>query len=105
MEPRTYAFVKNNVVVNTAIFEDPTQELLGIFKSQNELDHILVVEDSTEVGDEYDNGHVWPSKPYPSWVKNYDQNVWEAPVPKPDDGKEYFWDESFLEWHEALVLE
>ena len=36
-------------------------------------------------------------KPYPSWV--LDENAqWQAPVPKPDDGKAYLWDEPTLCW-------
>ena len=38
-------------------------------------------------------------QPYPSWVldSNYD---WEAPVPYPEDGKCYEWDESIINWVE-----
>lgn len=39
-----------------------------------------------------------PPKPYQSWILN-DQTIdWEAPVPYPTDGKNYFWDESTLSW-------
>lgn len=36
-------------------------------------------------------------KPYDSWHldENYD---WEAPVPYPNDGKIYFWNEENLNW-------
>ena len=35
--------------------------------------------------------------PYPSW--NLDENFdWQAPVPYPDDGNDYIWDEGTLEW-------
>ena len=33
-------------------------------------------------------------QPYPSWTLNEDTCLWDAPVAKPDDGKEYFWDEA-----------
>lgn len=39
-------------------------------------------------------------KPFDSWVLN-DQNVWEAPVPYPDDTDfpdAYVWDESTTSW-------
>jgi hypothetical protein len=39
-------------------------------------------------------------KPYPSWV--LDENAqWQAPVPMPDDGKMYSWDEATLSWVEV----
>lgn len=36
-------------------------------------------------------------QPYPSWVLDSNYN-WVAPVPYPDDGEKYFWDENKLEW-------
>ena len=37
-------------------------------------------------------------KPYPSWVLNTTTCQWQAPVPYPDDGKTYIWDEATLSW-------
>ncbi len=37
-------------------------------------------------------------KPYISWVLNESTCRWEAPVPKPEDGKNYYWDETTLSW-------
>lgn len=42
-----------------------------------------------------------PPKPYPSWVLNSQTCNWDAPVPRPDDGKSYDWDESTTSWVEA----
>ena len=39
-----------------------------------------------------------PPKPYPSWVLNEDRCLWEAPVPMPQDGKMYSWDEDTTSW-------
>ena len=41
-----------------------------------------------------------PPQPYPSWVLNEDTCLWEAPVPYPQDGKMYRWDEATLSWVE-----
>lgn len=41
-----------------------------------------------------------PPSPYPSWVLNPDSCLWEPPVPLPDDGKYYRWDESSTSWVE-----
>lgn len=51
-------------------------------------------------------GHVWredlnafiPPKPFPSWKLNESECRWEAPVPMPEDGEFYFWDEEKLSW-------
>lgn len=42
-----------------------------------------------------------PPKPYPSWVLNTDTCDWQAPVPYPQDGKHYIWDEATLSWVEV----
>lgn len=42
-----------------------------------------------------------PPKPFPSWVLNEDTCLWGAPVPYPQDGKQYKWDEPSLSWVEV----
>ena len=37
-------------------------------------------------------------QPYPSWVLNTTICQWQAPIPYPDDGKMYIWDELTLSW-------
>ena len=39
-----------------------------------------------------------PPKPYPSWLLDEDTCQWGAPVPMPDDGELYNWDEAAGEW-------
>lgn len=42
---------------------------------------------------------VYP-KPFPSWVLN-DNSLWEAPIPYPNDGKLYGWNEETQSWVES----
>ena len=37
-------------------------------------------------------------KPYPSWFLNEETCRWEAPVPYPNDGQMYSWDETTKSW-------
>ena len=39
-----------------------------------------------------------PSKPYPSWLLNESTCLWESPVPYPDDGNFYEWNEEAQSW-------
>jgi hypothetical protein len=39
-----------------------------------------------------------PPQPYASWVLNDNTCLWEAPVPYPDDGERYAWDEDQQQW-------
>ena len=43
-----------------------------------------------------------PPKPYESWVLNEDSCLWNAPVAYPNDGKEYYWDETTVSWKEII---
>lgn len=42
-----------------------------------------------------------PPKPFNSWILDEDTCRWQAPVPRPTDGKLYVWDESTLSWEEV----
>lgn len=37
-------------------------------------------------------------KPFPSWILNEDTCRWEAPIPYPNDGVMYSWDEEAGDW-------
>lgn len=39
-----------------------------------------------------------PAKPYSSWLLNTTACQWEAPVPYPTDGNQYYWDEAEQSW-------
>ena len=41
-----------------------------------------------------------PPKPFASWTLNEDTCLWQAPVSKPDDDKNYEWIESTTSWNE-----
>lgn len=42
-----------------------------------------------------------PPQPFASWILNEDTCLWEPPVPRPTDGKRYFWDEATTSWKEV----
>jgi hypothetical protein len=39
-----------------------------------------------------------PPKPYESWVLNEDTYLWDAPVPMPEGGGVYTWNEETTNW-------
>ena len=39
-----------------------------------------------------------PPKSYPSWKLNIQSCLWEAPIPYPNDGKYYRWNEETQSW-------
>ena len=42
---------------------------------------------------------------YPSWVLNEETWQWDPPVPYPEDGKDYEWNEDYQEWQEIVIEE
>ena len=37
--------------------------------------------------------------PYPSWIFNYEEQMWESPVPYPDiDDEIFYWNEEIQQW-------
>jgi len=55
-------------------------------------------------------GYTWdgigfaPPQPFPSWTKNADTYLWEAPTPMPVvEGKMFKWDEPTTSWIEVVV--
>ena len=46
-----------------------------------------------------------PPKPFASWVLNEETAQWNAPVPMPDDGNRYQWDEETVSWKEVVTEE
>jgi hypothetical protein len=39
-----------------------------------------------------------PPKPYPSWILNEQTCLWESPIPYPNDGNTYQWNEETSNW-------
>ena len=40
---------------------------------------------------------------YASWIFNEETLLYDAPVPYPDDGKDYQWDEEVINWVEVII--
>lgn len=45
-----------------------------------------------------------PPKPFNSWILNEETCLWESPVPKPDEGWDWAWDEENGLWTERQSL-
>ena len=44
-----------------------------------------------------------PPQPFNSWILNEDTCLWDSPVPYPEDGKLYKWNEEILNWEEVII--
>jgi hypothetical protein len=47
-----------------------------------------------------ENDVFYAPQPFPSWVISAPDWIWKSPITKPNDGKQYTWDEATLSWIE-----
>ena len=53
------------------------------------------------IGYHWDGVGFYAPQPFPSWSKNEDTYIWEAPIAYPTDGKVYEWNEAAQKWDEV----
>jgi hypothetical protein len=46
-----------------------------------------------------------PPKPYPSWILDEFSCLWQSPIPYPNDGKMYQWNEEIGNWEEINLTQ
>ena len=54
------------------------------------------------IGYHYDGVGFYAPQPFPSWIKDAETYLWDAPVPRPTEGF-WKWDEDSLSWVEVEV--
>lgn len=47
---------------------------------------------------DFDRDAFIPPKPFESWILNEETCLWDSPVPRPNDGEYYIWDEETVSW-------
>lgn len=43
-----------------------------------------------------------PPKPFNSWILNNQTGLWESPIPYPNDGNYYAWNEETKSWNQII---
>jgi hypothetical protein len=76
------------------------QTSYNTFGNQHLLGGIPLHKNYAGIGYSWDGIGFTAPQPFPSWTKNKETYVWEAPVKLPNDGKEYSWNEDNQEWVE-----
>lgn len=96
MERNIYVLVdENNIVLDFIGIPKEGYVLKSNYKNAAFLSEGFYVDDEN-------NGFV-PPKPYPSWIYNADECLYNAPIPypaTPDSSKSYAWNEETLSWVE-----
>lgn len=107
-----FAKVENGIVTQVIVAEQDyidtidgqwIQTSYNTLGNQHKLGGTPLRKNFAGIGYTYDLGRdaFIPPKPYKSWVLNEDTCLWDAPTPKPQDGKLYNWEEATTSWIEV----
>lgn len=100
----TEVLVIEQDVINTGMFGDPAlfvQTSYNTYGGQHPEGRPLR-KNYAGIGYTYDavrDAFIAP-QPFPSWLLDEGTCLWDAPTPRPDNGKPHYWDEATLAWVE-----
>lgn len=100
----TEVIVAEQDVIDTGLFGDPASWVQTSYNTHGgqHPEGRPLRKNFAGIGFVYDVGRdaFIPPRPFPSWVLNEDTCLWECPVPYPQDGALYVWDEQTTSWVE-----
>ena len=105
----TEVLVIEQDVIDTGLFGDPTLFIQTSYNTQGgqHPEGRPLRKNYAGIGFTYDavRDAFYAPQPFPSWVLDEDTCYWGAPIPYPNDGKRYTWDEATLAWVEVTLPE
>lgn len=96
---KTFAIIDDNRVTRLVVADSIA--ILGALLPDEDL--VLEVTDATGaayIGAEYRKDKFVPFNNYTSWTWDEDAWAWQSPIPYPQDGKFYGWDNEAESWIE-----
>ena len=108
-----YAKVENGIVTQVIVADGPdwceqnlggqwVQTSYNTFGGVHSSGKFPIHKNYAGIGYTFDGVGFAAPKPHLSWIKNPTTYLWEAPVPRPTDGKVYNWNEATTSWVEVL---
>lgn len=90
-------------VIDSGLFGNPlrwVQTSYNTFGGEHRLGGTPLRKNYAGIGYKYDSilDAFIPPKPYNSWVLNKNTCLWESPIPYPNDGNSYVWNEEKQSW-------
>lgn len=90
-------------VIDSGLFGNPlrwVQTSYNTFGGEHRLGGAPLRKNYAGIGYKYDSilDAFIPPKPYNSWVLNKNTCLWESPIPYPNDGNSYVWNEEKQSW-------
>jgi hypothetical protein len=99
-----FAKIENGIVTEVIAVGD---EFINSFIDSN-LDWVQTYKDNSQRYNYAGIGYIWdgtgfaPPQPFPSWNLDLKTYLWNAPTPKPTEGR-WRWDEPTLTWIESTL--
>jgi hypothetical protein len=96
-----WAVMRSGVVVNVIVADEGAAEILALIIP--DADEFILVTDATGpalIGGDVLNDRFRSAQTYLSWLWDDESWSWVAPVPYPDGGNGYTWNEDALAWVE-----
>jgi hypothetical protein len=111
LEGHPHAFLRNDTVINVAVFDGHDSELLNVFKEAHNADWVMCCCDHGPafIGGLWDGTRFYPAKPYSNWIWYEGSGVfnsngietfspqWVPPIPRPTDAL-YEWNQQDYSW-------
>jgi len=105
----TQVIVVEQDVIDSGLFGDPSQWIQTSYNTRGNVHYgqdgkpdngVALRGNFAGIGYTYNKklDAFYPPQPYPSWVLSPKTINWESPVPYPDDGKKYQWNEDTKSW-------
>jgi hypothetical protein len=94
----SFVRVEQPVVGVYEIYDGVTYELIG--DSYTDVHHVRQMNGEEKLIKQDEVKIEWNNH-FPSWIFNENLCIFEAPVPYPQDGKHYYWDELTINWIEV----
>ena len=105
----TQVIVVEQDVIDSGLFGDPSQWIQTSYNTHGNVHYgqdgkpdngVALRGNFAGIGYTYNKklDAFYPPQPYPSWVLSPKTINWESPVPYPDDGKKYQWNEDTKSW-------
>jgi len=96
-------------VIDSGAFGNPEQWVqtsYNTYHNQHRMGGTALRGNYAGPGHVYDSANdvFYPAQPYASWQLNTTTWTWIAPVPAPEDGHQYTWNEQEQQWVQGPIL-
>ena len=101
-----YAIIQQGTVTNVIVAEPENEPVLPLLvPDADEIVSVTEQNGPAHIGGDMLDGRFRAAQPYASWTWDSEAWMWAAPVPYPEGGNGYLWDENTLAWIEIPGIE